>query len=337
MGPTALSVTAREVRSYLAPKLGLTLAQVTIGHPGAAAREQEANPGSVQDLFNLFFYRVEYDGPPDGTSDDPFYVRVQCLLTSFGVTDTAPPGLSAGEKDLRLIGEAMHWLHRQPFVRIRDEAGDEVAQLQVVPTPLSVDDINHIWATQGELPYRLSVSYEFALLPMPLATPVDRAPRVGRLRATVGTMAGPEPVGPLDFQVPAIRVATELPGWAPAIVFVDTQDHLRYALTFPVSAAPAEVRVLGAGAPDATVDLLWERWEAATGWQPAGTLAEALPLRAAAIDPEGVASQRATSVSLPSTSKGQLQLTAQRTWTRSDGALVTVRSNPLLISLHEEP
>jgi hypothetical protein len=337
MGPTALSVTARQVRTYLAPKLGLTLAQVTIGHPGAAAREQEANASNAQDLFNLFFYRAEYDGPADGTSDDPFYVRAQCLLTSFGLTETGNAGLSGGEKDLRLIGEAMHWLHRQPFVRIRDEAGNEVAQLQVVPTPLSLDDINHIWATQGDLPYRLSVSYEFALLPMPLATPVDRAPRVGRLGSTVGTLAGPEPLAPLDFRVPEIRVATDEPSWAPAIVFVDAHNELRYALTFPVSAAPAEVQVLGAGAPGTTLDLLWERWEAATGWQPAGTVADALPLRSPTIDPDDVARQRSTSVSLPSTSKGQLQLTAQRTWLRPDGGLTTVRSNPLLISLHEEP
>lgn len=337
MGPTALSVTARELRSYLAPKLGLALTQVTIGPPSAAAREQEATLSNPQDLFNLFFYRAEYDGTPGATSDDPIYVRAHCLLTSFGLTDSATGGLSAGEKDLRLIGEAMHWLHRQPFVRIRNEAGDEVAQLQVVPTPLSLDDINHIWATQGELPYRLSVSYEFALLPLPLATPVARAPRVGRLGAAVGTMAGPERIGPLDFQVPEIRVSTAERSWAPAIVLVDAHNQLRYAFTFPVAEAPEEVQVLGAGAPGATVDLIWERWEAATGWQPAGTVADGLPLRSETIDPDQVASYRATSVSLPSTARGQLQLTAQRTFTRPDGGVGTVRSNPLLISLHEGP
>src|SRR5205814_1645176 len=109
--------------------------------------EQETNSSNPRDLLNLFFYRVEYDGyPADGTSEDPFYVRAYCLLTAFCLHGIETNGLSAGEKDLRLIGGAMHWLHANPFIHVRDVNAAEVAVLQVVLSPLTVDAINHIWA-----------------------------------------------------------------------------------------------------------------------------------------------------------------------------------------------
>src|SRR6185369_6232797 len=135
--------------------------QIVIGPPSAAAREQEGDSSKAQDLVNLFFYRVEYDGyPADATDRDPTYWRAHCLLTPFCLSDTAGNGVSGGEKELRLIGGIMDTLHAQPFVRVRNEASEEIAALQVVPSQLSVDDLNHVWATQGELPYRLSIGYE---------------------------------------------------------------------------------------------------------------------------------------------------------------------------------
>src|SRR5512143_3101699 len=141
MEPSALSVAARALRAYLAPGLDLELAQVSIGHPSAAAREQEANSSNAKDLLNLFFYRVERDGyPADGRSDDPFYVRAHVLLTAFSVADPPPNGAGAGEKDLRLVGGAMHLLHAQPSVPVRDADDNVVARVQVVQTPFTLDD-----------------------------------------------------------------------------------------------------------------------------------------------------------------------------------------------------
>lgn len=330
MDPTALSVTAREVRTFLAEKLDLSEAQIAIGHPGAAARQQETSSPGPQDLLNLFFYRVEYDGPADGRSDDPFYVRAHCLITAFCVADAAPNGASAGEKDLRAIGGVLHWLHAKPFVHVRSGGGTEVALLQTVPTSLALEDINHIWATQGELPYRLSVSYEFALLPMPLATPVARQPRVGGLRLGIG-QDGPARLG---FQVPPVRVATEDNAWEPAIRFVDPDGALGYALSYTTAEAPEAVLVVGAGAPGTSVDLVWDRWDASTGWRSLGVASDALELRTRELDPEKSLPQP-TPIALPDRTKGQLQLIAERKWRRPDGAVVVVRSNPLLVSFHD--
>ena len=337
MDPSALSVAARELRAYLAPKLGLNLDQVSIGHPSAAAREQETNSSNPRDLLNLFFYRVEHDGyPADGASEDPFYVRAYCLLTAFCLNDTENNGLSAGEKDLRLIGGALHWLHAQPLVHVRGADDAEVGVLQVVLSPLSVDDINHIWATQGELPYRLSVCYELALLPVPIAKPTARQPHVGGLGLQVGPTTAPDHATKLEFRVPPARVATADPAWVPAIRFVDAGGILRYTLAFPTALAPSDVDVAGAGMPGTNVDLVWEQWNSTSGWQQLAAT-QSLPLHTDGLDPDSPIGVPATSVAIPDRAKGQLQLTAQRAWRRPDGATVTLRSNPLLISLYEAP
>jgi len=330
MDPTALSVAARELRAFLAQRLGLDVGQVTIGHPSGAAREQETGGGNSRDLLNLFVYRAEPDAyPADGTQRDPMYLRAFCLLTALCLADPPPERTSAGEKDLRLIGGAMHWLHAEPFLAIRDSSGAPVASLQVVPSPFGLDDLNHLWATQGDLPYRLSVSYELALLPVPLAGPVARAPRVGSLGLQVGTETMPG----LSFQAGPVRVDTGDPAWVPAIRFVDAGGALRWALSFTTGEVPAQVAVAAAGLPGTELALAWERWEATTGWQPLAAAAPPLPAERATLGDAGL--PPATSVPMPNARKGQLQLSAARSWRRPDGSQVALRSNPLLISVHD--
>jgi hypothetical protein len=346
MDPSALSVAARGLRDDLAPKLGLSLSQVVIGHPAGAAREQEANAASPRDLLNLFVYGVERDGyPADGSNQDPFYVRAHCLFTAFCIPDSDGNGLSAGEKDLRLIGGVLHWLHAQPSLRVQDGTGAEVAQVQVVLNTLALDELNHLWATQGELPYRLSVSFELALLPVPLALPISRQPRVGALGVEVGQVgevgeAGmtdtPDSGARLSFTVPRVRVDPGDPAWAPAIRLVDAGGALRYSLAFPATAVPAQIDVVGAGEPGAQVELTWDRWDRASGWSTLGAAAVPLALATDTLDPESAVRPAPTAVPIPDPSPGQLQLTATRTWLRPDGAQVLLRSNPLLLSIHAE-
>jgi hypothetical protein len=337
MDPSALSVAARGLRDFLAPKLGLALSQVIIGHPAGAAREQEANAASPRDLLNLFLYSVERDGQPaDGSSQDPFYVRAHCLFTAFCIPDSDGNGLSAGEKDLRLIGGVLHWLHAQPSLVVQDGAGAEVAQVQVVFNTLALDELNHLWATQGDLPYRLSVSFELALLPVPLALPVARQPRVGALGIEVGSLGAPDPAARLSFTVPAVRVDPGDPAWAPAIRLVDGEGALGYSMAFPATAVPARIDVVGAGQPGTQVELAWDRWDRASGWSPLGAAAAPLVLTTDTLDPESAVRPAATAVPIPDSSPGQLQLTATRTWVRPDGARVLLRSNPLLLSIHTE-
>src|SRR6185503_12269288 len=172
--PSSLSIAARALRTHVADAVGLPESQILIGHPSLASKDvgDETN----KQFLNLFFYRVEHGAyRADGTADDPSYLRFYCLVTALGTKETVGGGtVSAGENDLRLVGGVMQGLHENPILMLQDDAAQDVAQLQVVLHALSLDDLNHIWSTQGDTPYRLSVGYELALLPLPLATPVLR-------------------------------------------------------------------------------------------------------------------------------------------------------------------
>ena len=70
-------------------------------------------------------------------------------------------------------------LRLEPLLSIGDALGNEIALLQVVPQGMNLDNLNHIWSTQTDISYRLSVAYEMALAPVPHAMPVEAAPLVG--------------------------------------------------------------------------------------------------------------------------------------------------------------
>jgi hypothetical protein len=317
----------------------LPVNQVLIGHPSAAAKEAEREPRS---LLNLFFYRIEPGAyAADAASADPFYIRAYCLITALADAETDPAThstVSAGEGDLRLIGGVMQLLHEQPFIRLRDDQGNEIAQLQVVLTPLGVDAINHIWSTQGETPYRLSVDYELALIPTPLARPVERGPKVGQMRlgAEQAGYTGAAIAAPLSFRVPAARVDPRRPDWAPVIRFVTDDGALQLALAFPRSEVPASLRVAAAGAPGSELAIAWELWDRASGWRElsAGT-PQTLSVSDPVLDPDGP-SPHAVAVLLPLASPGQALVYATRPWTRPDGTVLSLRSNPLLVSVYED-
>lgn len=331
MAPTSLSLAARALREYLADELDLDLTQVTIGHPGGTARDQDRDGGSGVDLLNLFFYRIERDAyPSDGPASDPFYVRAFCLLTAFCHPLAGANGASAGERDLQLIGGVMERLHARPRLRVRQD-GTDVAELQVVMHALQLDDINHIWATQGDLPYRLSVSYEFALLPFPIGGAIDRSPRVGALGLSVGAHGAPDERGRSGSIVPARVVDTRAVDWAPVLRFV-VDGALLHALALPTGTP--RVTVVGAGRIGDAVQLTWERWDNVLGWRPLDGRTPLVLATDRVADRLG-AGVAATQVELPERAAGQLQLTAIRTIPGPDGASRVVRSGPLLISLHE--
>jgi hypothetical protein len=133
--------------------------RVMIGNPAAAVPAQTDNDHRV----NLFFYRIEPAGLFTGESTgDPWWVRLHCLITGFGVLEDQ---ISAGENDMRLMGEVMRVLHEAPVMPTL-VVDDEEFRLQAVFLPLSIDDLNKIWSTQSDASYRPSIAYEFALAPI---------------------------------------------------------------------------------------------------------------------------------------------------------------------------
>ena len=340
LAATSLSVVANTMRDFLGANIP-DLDGIFISHPKEAVEQMG---GEGKQYLNIFCYQVEYGGyPADGVSQDPFYLRVNCLLTPLASKEPGPAesNVSAGENDLRIIGEVLRLFHKHPVLMISE--GDEQAHLQVVLHPLSLDDINHLWSSQGEVPYRLSVAYQLSLLPVPLGEAKRRAPLVGFIGSDVqGEETAPVmPAEGFEIKVSApvvskLEVDTSRADWAPQIAFLDAQGRLCYTLSYPADDLPAQLNLLVAGVAGQSVTLTWEQWAAAAEpgpWHPVGD-EQTVQARAALIaadQTEPPLNSLVQAVNVPITGAGQGLLYARREWQRYDGVAVVLRSNPLLV------
>lgn len=334
--PSSLSVACRAIVDFVKDGLHAdpgTLS-VLIGNP-AEAVPKGADPKHV---VNLFFYRIEPSGFfPDWTPTDPWLIRLHCLITAFGVTEE---NISAGEIDLRLLGEVIRLFHETPVLKLITIDGQDglPVRLEAVFHPLEIDALNHIWATQPETNYRPSVAYEFSLSPIVPHAPKPDRRLVGAVgletHASLAAHAAPFAGSAASPPVVAETVDTESPRWAPRICFVTDgacARSLSFALDSP-ALATAALAVWIAGQPGTPVDLRWETW-GNQGFEPAGT---PIPTSVGTpgIDPEAAAGAPTTNAKLPFTDRpGQAVLYAVRTATIDSGA-TELRSNPLLVSLY---
>lgn len=333
---SSLSQVCRSIADFVSQ--GLQASQnnihVTLGSPADVAPKTTDSDHRV----NLFFYRFDVGGfGPAAAPEEIWRLRLHCLVTAFGVQEDQ---ISAGENDLRLLGEVLRIFHETPILAPVQVNGEQV-RTQVVFQPLSTDEINHLWSTQGDVGYHPSVGYEMALAPVvpqghavgaPLAGALGfevRADPARRRLPFTGAAAAP-PVG-------AVTVDTGTPDWAPRICFV-VDGACAASLVFEVgspelSAFTPSVWVAGeAGSP---VTLTWEVWDRTDGWslqEPGAAGSASGPV----LDPEAVADASTVEVVLPfDDHAGQAVLHASRTWTRPDGTPIEVRSNPLLVTLFE--
>ena len=310
--------------------------RVLVGSPA------DAVPGEsdTDHRLNFFFYRVEPSGHSFGLDPgEPWRVRLHCMVTAFAVPEDS---ISAGENDLRLLGELVRVFHETPILPEVDLSGEGVRP-RVLYHPLSLDELNHLWSTQGDVKMRPSAGYELALVPVvpserrvppPLVGALgfeSRADVAGRRAAFGGTAEAPS--------VPRTEVDTGAEDWAPRICLVDGGECAE-SLTFELGSAELgafvpRLWVAGEVGPAGAVSLVWESWSAATGWAPEGAPITGIEPSSVALDPSTAASAATETLALPFDDRaGQLLLYAERTYTRAqDGATVTVRSNPILISL----
>jgi hypothetical protein len=332
---SSLSQVCRSIADFVSSRLEAAQnnVQVRIGSPASAASVQGDNEHRV----NLFFYRVEPNGfGPAAAPDETWLLRACCLVTSFGVDEDQ---VSAGENDLRLLGGVLSAFHEKPILDPVAIDGTTV-RVQVVFQPLGTEDINHLWATQGDVPYRPSVAYEMALIPVPPRRPRLGGPLVGAIGLEVRSdMAGrhdPPGTRAPPPQVVAREVDTHPEGWAPSVCFVTGGACVESVSLALGSAALAgfDPRVWVAGLSGAAVRLRWEVWDGQAGWRPGGATVDAAAT-GPRLDPDRVAGVPTTAVALPFDDRaGQAVLYAERTYERAaDGARVTVRRNPLLVSL----
>ncbi|ABI57100.1 Pvc16 family protein [Alkalilimnicola ehrlichii MLHE-1] len=308
-----------------------TKVHVLLGSPGDAATSEQDGEHNL----NLFFFRFEpsgFDG--DTLPGETQYLRMYCLATPFAVAEEA---VSSGENDLRIIGEVLRVFQETPVFQL--EADGEPFHLQVVFQTLGVEQINQLWATQGDTIYRPSVLFEVSLAPVIPQHRHVEPPRVGTLGLEVGGMAGGGTTTTAGATVTRMRPETGREDWAPAASLVH-QGALVQSLTFAVGSdelAGFTPQVWVVGEPGTEVTLRWEVWDDQQGWQPHPGGTE-VTLTEAAIHPEGLADASLHTVALPFDDRsGQLLLYAERSYPRAtDGRTLLRRSNPLLITLYQE-
>lgn len=337
---SSLSIVCKHVFDFIGTGLGASVNNIamTLGAPGEEAEDTGIN------RINLFFYRFE-PGGFDAMShpQEPWHMRIFCLITTFGVGDT---DVSAGEYELRMLGEVIRLFRETPVLSAVTSETEEV-RLQAVFTPVSDEQINQIWSTQGDVNYRPSVVYELALVPIvPLARRAQ-PPRVGALgmEARAGQSARFAHFSGA-IQGPPVRrqqVNSDDPQWLPLLSWVHNGQcahSLALDITSPEFAAFAS-EIWLAGDPGESVELQWEIWDNA-GWRSAGP-AVSVQVFNGEIDPANVPPAAvgfplavANPVVIPpDQNAAQGMLYATRDVVLSPGQPpVRLRSNPLLLSLY---
>ncbi|GLI36904.1 Pvc16 family protein [Geobacter hydrogenophilus] len=331
---SSLSQVCRAIADFVSVGLDASAnsIQIMIGSPASAAPATTDTSHRV----NLFFYRVEPAGFFTGdTPGDPWWVRLHCLVTGFGLDEDK---VSAGENDLRLLGEVMRLFHETPVQSALTVVGARGAF-----RPWGAAERNPMWRTQGAGGTRLRGAPGGAGGGgRPGGPPRDAPGGGGGGGGGAGARARPPPFAGAAAAppVPRTTVDTSSPDWAPVISFVLDDETCAQSLLFAHGSqelADFTPHVWVAGEPDAPVTLAWQRWTSTIGWEdvPDPTAATATDLT---LDPEAAVDAQTVEVTLPAelvSGGGQAVLYAQRSLVRgSDGVTVTVRSNPLLVTVH---
>ena len=304
---------------------------VLLGTPSTAAPADT----DTNHRLNLFFFRFEpsgFDG--DLLPGETWLLRMHCLATPFCVDETPTP---AGENDLRVIGEVLRHFHESPVFDLAVDG--ESFRIQVIFLTLGLDQLNQLWSTQGDTIYRPSALFEVSLAPVIPRTAAVPPPLTGALgldvRATMDASAAGIVANPPE--VPALSPDTRQPEWAPALCLVDI-GSCRQSITLEVGSpelAAFAPQAWVVGEIGALVSLRWESWEPATGWVPQAASAP-FAIGESAIDPDDPSGATLQATALPFNDRaGQLVLYAERTYFRPDGVSLTLRSNPVLVTLYE--
>jgi hypothetical protein len=216
--PSALSVAANAVVHSIDTHFRKNGAPVHVFADTPANSAKRAAPDLH--VINLFFYRIAASGfhAAQG-AQDPLMMRLNCLVTPFckDISDEETL-ITSGEAELRILGEVVRLFHEHPVLGpLSGTTADGTRYtLQAVMTSPEMEEINHVWTTQGnDLPYRASAVYEFAVVPV---DPVVARPPVPPVAAFSRDVDGD--MRRRDAQLPA---AEGFDAWSPALMFVVDQ------------------------------------------------------------------------------------------------------------------
>ncbi|MCG8551560.1 MAG: DUF4255 domain-containing protein [Desulfobacterales bacterium] len=204
LNPSGLSEAVLALRRLLGQHInGIDENRINIGAP---KQTQDELTGSDQQL-SIFVYNAQIS---PNTADvhplDTPTVRLHCLITPFGVAD-AEANISAGENELRLMGEVLRVMHENPSVTLRRRDGRVYASIQLMLKNVDEDHMNKIWSAQPDTAYRLSVGCELALVPVtidPAGAPQAPETRVVQVRHYPKPPHGTDPRQVIDNQTPDV-------------------------------------------------------------------------------------------------------------------------------------
>ncbi len=134
-----------------------------------------------------------------------------------------------------MLGEVIRIFREQPVLTAIAVGGEQV-RLQVVFSPVTDEQINQVWSTQGDATYRPSVIYEMVLAPIIPSQQRIEPPLVGALgnqafasmaqrHAGFGTTQVLGAISPSGYQQSAMGAGTLLA----------LPKRLRYSLSFDVN------------------------------------------------------------------------------------------------------
>lgn len=266
---SSLSVAVQGIADFLDSHFGEEVT-ITVAHPQRAS-EIARGAGVTAHVLNIFAYRVAPSGfHADLGADQTQFIRINTLLTPF----PADIDNAADDADMRILGHAIRALQSHPVLPIATEEplpGAAITEppdrkayrLEGIMLAPPMEEINHIWTTQGgELAYRLSAVYEFALIPIePLEPRVEAAPPETLIIDTLPNLAraraGFQDLGPDSHVAPVGDGVTPPPvNWTPVQMFV-VEGTLINAISVPGTATEATVAVAGPAAGEAALQVIW--------------------------------------------------------------------------------
>nr|WP_067293213.1 DUF4255 domain-containing protein [Marinobacterium profundum] len=337
---SSLSIICREVEDFV--RNGLNAGGNDVSLSIGAPADLPAAPGH---RVNLFFYRFEPGGFEAGLRPgQPWHIRLFCLITSFAI-DEDP--IASGENDLRFLGHIMQLFRQTPVLQPVALDGEEI-RLQVIFSPVTDEQINQVWSTQGDTTYRPSLIYEMALA---VITPIEAAiepPRVAAIgQQALADMSARHARFSGIVERPVfnpVRIDVDNPQWQPALCWL-LDDLCAHTLSFDVDSAEFaafEPRIWLAGVPGEAVQLRWRVWDGSQ-WSDNGAPVAASPSHAA-ITPDAIPAPQPGIFPLPialpfvlapGQDAAQGLLTASREVAPFAGAApIRLESNPLLINLY---
>ncbi|WP_196161591.1 Pvc16 family protein [Reinekea sp. G2M2-21] len=269
---SSLSVAIQGIADFLDSQFSEEV-NITVTNPQKAA-DIAKGAGATAHCLNLFTYRVSPSGfQADVGQDATHFIRVHALMTAFP-TETADD-----DTDLRILGHAIRVLNSHPIIpvggaplpgpAIPDPKTDYRLEAIMLAPPM--EEINHIWTTQGgELAYRLSAVYEFALIPIePLTLRVEAEPPDTLIIDAHPTMNGVnEPFVPISNASVAQPTSNTPPvNWIPMQMGVNG-DQLTNSLEINNASTQVTLAIVGPVDEHAALAVLWQLDDDSESTQP---------------------------------------------------------------------